>query len=378
MRLTQLQPVVRARGGFASVCLDVSRAAEDADQRLRLRWKALIRQLRADGAPDRLIDRVAQRALEPTGHGGALLRFVVATDDDVLLDTLLPRVDERADYGHFGPLPHLMPLLREWAAMSPYVLVKVDHTGADIASVDATGLDTEVWQSEGGHDVIHKVPGGGWSHRRYQSRVEDSWERNVEQVVKNLDTIVASHVGGPVFLVGEPYARSVVQATATGRLAERLIDLGHGSRAPGSSDKNVEHLIGDHLAAARRAAKERRLARLAEQSERPDGAAATSLDDVLSALREAAVETLILVDRSESSESSDVLWAGPQPLAIGLSEQDVKGLGVDEVYEDRLDEVLLRALIETDGDLELLDEPSALVPDGVGGLLRFDTGSSSS
>jgi hypothetical protein len=378
MRSTELQSVVRARGGFASVCLDVSRATEDADQRLRLRWKAVARQLRADGAPDPLIDRIAECVLEPTGHGGELLRFVVATADDVLLDTVAPPAVTQADYGHFGPLPHLMPLLREWAAMSPYVLVKVDHTGADIASVDATGLDTEVWQSEGSHDVIHKVPGGGWSHRRYQSRVEDSWERNVQQVVKNLDTIVGGHVGGPVFLVGDPYARSVVQATASGRLAERLIDLGHGSRAAGSSDRNVEQLIGDHLAAARRATRERRLARLAEQRDRPDGTAATSLDEVLSALRAAALETLFLVDRPESSESSDILWTGPQPLAIGLSEQDVKGLGVDEVYEDRLDEVLLRALIETDGDLELLDEPSELLPDGVGGLLRFDTGSISS
>jgi hypothetical protein len=375
MRLTELQPVVRARGGFASVCLDVSRATEDADQRLRLRWKAVARQLRADGAPDSLIDRIAARVLEPTGHGGELSRFVIATGDDVLLDTVVPRVVAQTDHGHFGPLPYVLPLLREWAEMSPYVLVKVDHTGADIVSVDASGLDAEVWQSEGGHDVIHKVPGGGWSHRRYQSRVEDSWERNVEQVVKDLDAIVASHVGGPVFLVGDPYARSVVQATATGRLAERLVDLGHGSRAAGSSDKNVEQLIGDHLAAVRRATKERRLARLAERRERPDGAAATGLTDVLSALREAAVETLILLDRPEST---DRLWTGSEPLAIGSSEQDVKGLGVDEVYEDRLDEVLLRALIETDGDLELLDEPSELVPDGVGGLLRFDTRSSSS
>ena len=136
MRLTELQPVVRARGGFASVCLDVSRAAEDADQRLRLRWKALIRQLRADGAPDRLIDRIAQRALEPTGHGGALSRFVVATDDDVLLDTLLPRVDERADYGHFGPLPHLMPLLREWAdeELLPMRLLQTERKAVSLGS----------------------------------------------------------------------------------------------------------------------------------------------------------------------------------------------------------------------------------------------------
>ena len=374
MRLTSLQPLVRAQGGFASVYLDVSRDSEDAEHRLRLRWRSVAGGLREGGAPEDLIDRIGERIAEPTGHGGELVRMVVATSDDILLDTVAPRSAAQTDYGHFGPFPHLMPLARVWSTMSPYVLVTVDHTGADIVSVDATGLDTEVWQSEGGHDVIHKVPGGGWSHRRYQSRVEDSWERNAEQVAKRLDSIVVGHVGGPVFLVGEPYARSVVQGTATGRTAERLVDLGHGSRAAGSSDKNVEELVGEHLAAARRATKEHKLARLGEQRERPSGGART-LADVEAALREAALETLLVVDRPDSTYR---LWAGPNPLAFGESAQDVKDLGSDEAQEDRLDEILLRALIDTDGDLELLDEPSKLLPDGIGGILRFPTGSSGS
>lgn len=368
MRLTTLQPVVRASGGFASVCLDVSRDSENADHELQLRWRAVRRELESAGAPDRLVERLAARVLEPTGHGGELLRIVIATREDVLLDTILPRSVEQPDYGHFGPLPHLMPLLRVWASMSPYVLVKVDHTGADIISVDATGLDAEVWRTEGGHDVIHKVPGGGWSHRRYQSRVEDSWERNAEHVVKDLDAVIAGHTGGPVFLVGEPYARSVAQATATGRLAERLVDLGHGSRAPGSSDDAVEQQIGDRLAAARRATQERNLARLAEHR---DNSSATTVDDVVSALREGSVETLLVEDRLDPSAR---LWAGPHPTQLGVSAQDVKDLGVDDAHEDRFDEVLVRALVDTDGELEVLDTPSDLLPDGAGAVLRFSTG----
>jgi len=223
MHLTSLQPLVRTQGGFASVCVDVSRDSEDADHRLRLHWRSVADALRDDGAPETLIDQVGERIAEPTGHGGELQRIVIATPNDVLLDTVSPLTTAQADYGHFGSLPHLMPLVRGWSTMSPYVLVTVDHTGADIVSVDATGLDSERWRSEGGHDVVHKVPGGGWSHRRYQSRVEDSWARNAEQAARNLDSVVAGHVGGPVFLVGDPYARSVVQATATGRVAERLV-----------------------------------------------------------------------------------------------------------------------------------------------------------
>src|SRR5262245_24175039 len=172
-------------------------------------------------------------------------------------------------------------------------------------------------------------------------------------------------------LPGRRSVRPLGRAGDGDRTGRRAVgDLGHGSRAPGSSDRHVSQLIGDQLAAARRATREHKLARLAEQRQRPGGAA-TRLADVVNASREAALDTLLLVDRPDSA---DRLWAGPIPMAIGESKQDIKALGADQAYEDRLGEVLLRALIDTDGDLELLDEPSGLLPDGVGGLLRFDPG----
>jgi hypothetical protein len=369
MRLNRLQPLARAEGPVASVCLDVSRTTENADHELRLRWKSVAGALSADGAPTRLVDDLAERLLEPLSYGGELQRYVVMTAGECLIDSAAPLQPTQQDYGHFGPMAHVMPLVRLRARTSPYVLVKVDHVGADIVCADSTGLDTRLWRSEGDHEVLHKVPGGGWSHRRYQSRVEDSWDRNADQVVENLDKIVADHRGEPVFLVGDPYARSVVRTHATGRIAEQLIDLGHGSRAAGSSDESIERSIVDELAARRVAARDDGLSVYRARRGRAEGVA-TDLSAVVEALREGSLETLLMVDRPDSSTR---LWAGSAPNLIGHDADELTALGVGERFEDRADEVILRALIDLDGELHLLDDPPDDLADGVGGLLRFDT-----
>jgi hypothetical protein len=374
MRLTGLQPLVRASGPFASVCLDVSRTTENADHELRLRWKSVAGTLSEDGAPRRLTDELAERLFEPLPYGGELQRYVVVTADECLIDTVAPLLSTQRDYGHFGPLPHVMPLVRLRARASPYIVVTVDHVGADIVCADATGLDTRLWRSDGGHDVLHKVPGGGWSQRRYQSRVEDSWERNAEHVVESLDKIAADHRGEPIFLVGDPYARSVVRTNATGRIADELIDLGHGSRAAGSSAESIERSIVDELAARRTAARDDALSAYRMRHNRAEGVA-TNVSELIEALRRGSLETLLMVDRPDSSER---LTAGPAPTVLGLDIDELTEFGVDDGIDDRADEVILRALIDADGDLYPLDEDDAPddMPDGIGGLLRFETAGS--
>jgi Bacterial archaeo-eukaryotic release factor family 2 len=369
MRLTGLQPVVRADGPYASVCLDVSRTTENAEHELQLRWRAVSDSLRSDGAPDGVVERLASRVLEPTEHGGTLQRYAVAADDGIAVDSLGPGPIAQPEYAHYGPLPHLMPLARMRTGRTPYILVKVDHTGADIVCADSTGLDVEHSQSEGDHDVVHKVPGGGWSHRRFQSRVEDSWERNGEQVAEDVHKVALDHPG-PVLLVGEPHARSIVRTYATGRLAARLTDLGHGSRAAGSSDDALDERVAAELAGRREARRTALLERYREQVGRGDGVA-TNLTEVLRALREGSLETLLLVDRPDSTER---LWTGSAPTQVARSADELTSLGSDAAVEDRADEVVVRALVDLDGDLELLDEGTDLLPDGIGGMLRFDTG----
>jgi len=141
-----------------------------------------------------------------------------------------------------------MPAARARWLETPYLLVTADHKGADIVVVEGTGLDPQLLVSEGDHDVLHKVPGGGWSHRRHQSRAEDSWERNAEQVAHDLDKVVARHRPEVVLLTGEAYSKAAVRDAATGRVAERLVELEHGARQPGASEDAVHAEVAEALA----------------------------------------------------------------------------------------------------------------------------------
>src|SRR5699024_10020790 len=124
------------------------------------------------------------------GRGGPVTRLAVARDGAVVLDVALPGRPAR-DEMTYGPAPLLAPIVRAARTPSPYVLIDIDRAGADIDVVDALGREVAGRQVEGSQDVLHKVPGGGWSHRRIQSRAQDSWDRNAAEVAAEVDRIVA-------------------------------------------------------------------------------------------------------------------------------------------------------------------------------------------
>jgi hypothetical protein len=368
MKTTWLQSVYAAPAPYTSVSLDVSRTDSDADHQIDLRWRAVREGLESEGAAPDVLASLEERLTAPTGYGGQLSRILVAdADGSVVLDELHPFAGRR-DHGHQGPVPHLMPAMRARHDETPYVLVKADHAGADIVVVEGAGLTPEQLVSEGGHDVLHKVPSGGWSQRRYQSRVEDSWERNAEQVARDLDRVVARHAPEVVFVLGEAYSRSAIRYGATGRTAERLVELEHGSRAEGASEEALYDEVSRRLREHRRGAARRRLAELAERVGR-DEAVASGFAAVVSALREGSVEAVLLHDDPTSTWR---LHAGEQPLQLGRSEQDVRALGAEQIGEERADEVILRAVVALDAELVLVDDERGELRDGISALLRFD------
>lgn len=368
MRLTSLQPVCEAAGPFASAYVDVSRADSDsAHHRAELLWREAEEGLLEEGAPPQVVERVGERMVMPIDYGGQFGRGVVAAGDRVLLDEPLPGGLVRG-HAAFGPVPHLMPLVEARATDVPYVLVKADHAGADIFCVTDAVRASDKVESGAGHDVLHKVPGGGWSHRRYQNRAADSWDRNAARVAADLDSIAAQHNWAMVFLAGEPYSVSAIRDHSSGRAARLLVDLEHGSRAAGSSDHALGEEIADALERYRQAVSRRTVEEFATRVGK-DQAVANGQPRVVDALRGGAVETLLL---AEGATSTRRIAAGPDPLHLGIRHQDVTTLGVDEVFEDRADEVMLRALIAQDGEIQLFEDEPEQLRDGVGALLRFD------
>ena len=98
--------------------------------------------------------------------------------------------------------------------------------------------------------------------------------------------------------------------------------------------------------------------------------AAAGLSDTVAALRQAQVETLLVVD----DPSSDALaWIGPEPVHLALTAEELTELGVDEPVRDRLDAALVRAAAGTDASIATLAPGQLELTHGLGATFRYPT-----
>jgi len=365
MKLNWLSPSTLGDGPVVSVTLDASRLDESGAHEVDLRWQAQQRSLLDVGAPESMVQAAGAAVLAPTGHGGSLGKLVVAGSEGVLLDLVLPHPPVR-DEATYGPAPYLLPAVRSLSRAASYVLARVDRTGADIEVVGMLG-DADEQQVDGDHDVLHKVPGGGWSQRRYRARVQDSWERNAAEVAHELDTIVARHKPELVLIAGDPQAVSALLEHAGGDLRSRIVQLDTGGRAEGTSAEAEQQAIEDavfaHRTADRRELLDRFSSALAREQEAVDG-----LDAVIEVLRRGQVDELLLHDDPSAAHT---LWVGADPLLFGRTAEDAREAGAQDAREERVDAVLLGALLATDAGITLLNPTDIELADGIGALLRW-------
>ncbi len=362
--LSAVRPAAELYGDVVTAYVDVSRTTETGAQEVEARINNLRRDLEAAGIAAGTVEAVAERLARPTGHGGDASRVVVARGDDLAVDLVVG--DAVADRHHVGPVAHLLPLGRALADAVSYVLVRVDHSGADITASDTLGLDVREIVSEGDHDVLHKVPGGGWSHRRFQSRAEDSWDRNADKVAKDLDALVRELDPDLVLLTGDPHGIARMRESVAGHVTERLEVLEHGSRAEGASDERLD----EEVAAAVQRCRSHRIDEVLDRLGPADAPKAIGVGETLEALRRGQVETLILLEGALDERQA---YAGPQPLLLATDPGELRALGVDDPAPDRLDELLFRAALGQDAGLLPLHAPVGALPDGVGAVLRFST-----
>ncbi len=362
--LTALRPAADLFGAVATAYVDVSRTNEDAAHEVEVRAANLRRELLDAGADETLVETVATRVVEPTGHGGETSRVVIAHGGDLVTDMVLASVVPTEQ--HHGPIAHLLPLARAQAEDVRYALVRVDHSGADITVAGTVGPAPREMTSEGDHDVLTQVKVGGWSQRRYQMRVEDSIERNAETVAKDLDRLAGNERIDLVLLAGDPTSVAGVREHVGARVAERLEVLEHGTRADGADDDRLD----EEVAAAVQRCRSLRIDEVLDRLGPADAPKTVGVAETLEALRRGQVETLILLDGALDDRLG---FAGPEPLLLATDPEELRALGVEEPAEDRLDELLLRAALGQDAGLLPLHAPVGALPDGVGAVLRFST-----
>lgn len=363
-----LKQVIEAPGPYVCVHMDITRSDFTAEQELRTRWSSLSSELLGQGAEAQVVEAVGDVLLAPTGLGGPQGRSVIANASAVLMDQVLSSPPAR-DEAVAGPLPHLLPVLRGLSGAVPHAIVELDRTGADIAVVGQAFEKVVTEQVEGDHDVIHKVSsGGGWSHRRMQMRAEDSWERNATAVAERLDALVAEHRPQLILLTGDDDTRSYLRDHASDRVEGVLVDIDGSGRAEGVHTEAFRQRVEEALSRHRFAAMAELVARFEQSAGRGDGAA-SDLSSVVQALRAGAVGTLLL---QEDLSGLPELWAGDDPLHIGMTEADVAALGSRIAVLGPADAVLVRAAAGQGAEVEPLTGVHVL-DTGVGALLRFET-----
>jgi hypothetical protein len=376
MKLDSLKPLLHHDGPLTTVCLDITRGDESSgDREVRSRWNAMRRSLEQAGAPAATVAALEEVVLRPTHLPGPRGRYVVAAGAEVLLDQVLAEPPARDEAFHDG-LPSLVPAVAAVEEQVRYLVVEVDRSGADLhwKNIPAAQPDADV--VEGGHDELHKVGGGGWSHRRFQARVQDSWERNAEAVAAELDKVVTKHRPELVVLTGDVRAVQLVKASAPTALSDLLVEVPGGSRAEGVNQEAFARRLHEVLDEHRARRREGVVGRLQEGLGRGDGAV-TSLEDLVEVLRKGQVAELVVLRTAGGASAARLhdhhLWAGPDPLQIGLRRADLEalGLGESDVRQVRADVAVLRAVVAQDAGFTYALEGSVELVDGVGALLRW-------
>jgi hypothetical protein len=379
MKIDWLKPLLAHDGPFTSVYIDATRADEAGGQHVEERWKGLRRTLESAGAPARLLDRIGEAVARPTWVPGVRGRFLVAGADDILVDKML--VDPPArDKATFGDLPDLLPAAHAADQSVARLVVEVNREGADLTFVEsarAVGGSIDAFRRavEGGHDELVKAHAGGWSQRRFESRAEDSWERNAEAVAAEIDRLVLEKGPEVVILTGDVRSVPLVHRALGKSAADLVVEVPGGSRNDGVKEDVFRARLNETFDAFRAKRRAFVLDTFLEEHGR-DGATVSALDDVVSVLQRGQVAELIFYEtEAQTAErfADRTLWIGPELLQVATSRSDLAAIGVtDGAREIGAVAAILRAAFGQDAGVTFAPEDGAVdLPDGVGAVLRW-------
>jgi peptide chain release factor subunit 1 len=363
MDAERLRPLLSAKGPFASVYFDDSHDTQDAAAQLELKWRSLREQLEELGASESVtadIERAVLDSRPPVGRSG---RGVVAGADGVVLNEHLVR-PTAAPIVRVSELPYVVPLVEHGFYDLNYLLVAVDHTGADV-TVHVDGRVRTETVDGGGHPV-HKASGAETAgYGDPQLRTEEAARKNLRAVAERVEKLVADAGAEAVFVVGEVRSRSDFLATLPHQVRALATELQVGARHSGHDDDEVQQAVAAELLKRRLAVIDDAAQRFTAEVGRQSGLAAEGLGPVCSGLRQGAVETLIIGEIGEETVVADDELTTIAPNADVLSEQ-----GAAAARTLRADEALPMFAISVGASLVRTDERIAPA-DGVGAVLRY-------
>ena len=374
MKIDWLKPLLGTPGPFVTVYIDATRSGDSSGE-VENRWKGLRRSLEKDGVDAAAIAVIEDEIVRPTRVGGPHGRVVIATaDEGILVDRIIkdPPAVQKAAY---GPVPELLQAARAADDSVDYLRVVVDRLGADLTWSEAGGHLPyhEAEAVEGGHDVVNKVRTGGLSHKRLESRAEDSWERNAEIVAAEIERQVVAHRPELILLTGDVRAVALLRGALGKKTLELTVDVAGGARGPGVNEGAFEAQVAQALDEFRDGRRAEALEEFREERGRNTGGI-SGLQNVVAVLARGQVRELLVAD--EYGPDTDLglqqVWVGPEPLQLSVTSEGLEQLGVVEGgYQLAATVALVRAALGQDAGLTFVPAGSVTLTDGVGAVLRW-------
>lgn len=365
MRSEHFRSLLSAHGPYASIHFDDSHNTEDAAAQRDLKWRGLREELeRHHATPDivRHLEAAVTESPPPVGVGSRLL---VANADGVLVDEELDS-SVGAPVVRVSELPYIVPALEHGADRGTYLVVTVDHAGADVAVHRDDSSAPSTRTVDGGNHPIHKA--GGAETPGYgdpQPHTEENRKKNIRAAAEAVTEIVDHEDPTVVFVVGEVGSRTDLVAQLPERVADRVAHLEIGARHSGFDPQQLRQAIAEHFVRADTATVDDVAQRFAAELGRHSGLATEGLAGVCAALREGAVETLIVGRVGDATVVSGDELATVAPNANVLSE-----LGSAPVHTLRADEALPMLALTIGADLVCVPEDRSPA-DGVAAVLRY-------
>lgn len=359
----RFRDLLETPGPFVSVYFEDSHNTHDAAEQLDLKWRALREQLEREGVNDSVTAEIERAVLDlrpPIGWSG---RAVVAGADGVVVNEHLLR-PTATTVVRVSELPYIVPIVEHGFETPHYLLVVVDHTGADITvHIDGTFRTETV---DGGGYPVHKASGAETAgYGDPQPRSEEAGRKNVRAVAERVAELVDENGADAVFVVGEVRSRSDLLAELPERVLVKAVPLQVGARHSGHDFTEVQQAIEMWFQRRRLSAIDDAAGRFGAEIGRQSGRAAEGLGAVCSALRQGAVDTLIVGEIGDATVVADEDLTTVAPNADVLSEQ-----GAAPAKTLRADEALPLFAISVGAALVRTDERIAPA-DGICAVLRY-------
>ncbi|MGG7102500.1 hypothetical protein [Rhodococcus sp. 24CO] len=307
MHAARLKKVGSSEGPFASVYFEDVRNRENSRERFELEWRSMHNQLSKQGAPDALIEQFDSVKDNHHGISGRAGRALVITPDAVMVDDILLE-PTASTIVTVGSLPYLIPLVAHGHDTEPFLLAKVDHTGADLCVRDARGRDVYSESVDGDGFPVHKARVGGPD--RYidtQSLAQENVRKNLAQAATRTAALAREHKLQLVLIIGEVQSRTAFAQHLPSSL--RTVEIERGSRAAGSSAAEVAKAIRELIDTERLRRMDTETERFMAGQGRDTELSVDGTARVLDALEQGKVETLLFTDPDDKEVSSNSHFA---------------------------------------------------------------------